>query len=61
MDIPEIKKLEKELKRIDKYPEMTDKAIEELWNNEKYNREGLKAIAIKLLIKAFTNQPLIKP
>ena len=55
MDIPEIKKLEKELKRIDKYPEMTDKAIEELWNNEKYNREGLKAIAIKLLIKAFTN------
>ena len=40
----------------DKYPEMTKKAVKELWNDDRYSREGLFNIAIALLDKLSKNQ-----
>ncbi len=36
-------------KEEDVYSEMTEQAVKELWNNDKYSREGLKNIALLLL------------
>lgn len=36
-------------KEKDHYHEWTEEAVKELWNNNKYSREGLKNIALLLL------------
>jgi len=48
-----IKKADKFLEG-DKYPEMTEKAVKELWNNDKYSKDGLLCIAFTLLKKVMT-------
>lgn len=46
---------EKFLKAEDKYPKMTEEAINELWNNDKFSKEGLWCIAFALLKKLLEN------